>query len=319
MLERGVMHEIAHAEEYLYTFFAHRRGTPFEESIPEAVEMTARAGVVVTPTLVTYRSIGRQVQNLERELARLPLDELSPFIRRNVGPRRNRYARRFEAADTTWLASNLDLQMKLVKALHDAGVTLTTGTDANSPTNVPGASLHEELELLVAAGLTPVDALRAGTVNGWRLLTGDPEAGRLVEGAAAELVLLEADPVDDIRNSRRVVGIVARGEWHSADELESRLQHLSGEYRQEQPFVNSLWDNDISGGLKLFAEARAADSTAFVCRRDALITQAFRAMRDGAPETAIETLDLLVEEFGPGPLEERMRQDAQKNMTDARR
>lgn len=93
-----------------------------------------------------------------------------------------------------------------------AGGRVATGSGASAPLLVPGAGLHLELELLVAAGLTPMEALQAATLRGADLLRSDA-LGRLRPNALADLVVLGADPLRDIRNTRRIVRVMQGGRW----------------------------------------------------------------------------------------------------------
>jgi imidazolonepropionase-like amidohydrolase len=118
-------------------------------------------------------------------------------------------------------ARAIDIRRKLILALHGAGAGLLLGSDAPQVFNVPGFSVHHELDFLVAAGLTPFEALQTGTtaVAGFLgINTGSVEVGR-----DADLVLLDANPLDDIGNARRIHGVMLRGSWHSRRELEERL------------------------------------------------------------------------------------------------
>jgi imidazolonepropionase-like amidohydrolase len=98
----------------------------------------------------------------------------------------------------------------VVGQMHRAGMTLLAGTDiaADRPT---GTTLHRELELLVEAGLTPAEALRAATITPASVLGVDGELGSVEEGKLADLVLLDANPLDDISNTRRIDAVIARG------------------------------------------------------------------------------------------------------------
>ena len=100
----------------------------------------------------------------------------------------------------------------LTRRLHDAGVRILAGSDTPVLFTYPGESLLRELELLVEAGLTPLDALRAATLEPAAFL-GLDDAGAIEPGYAADLVLLSADPLADIRATRRVDGVVLRGRW----------------------------------------------------------------------------------------------------------
>jgi imidazolonepropionase-like amidohydrolase len=101
-------------------------------------------------------------------------------------------------------------QGAMVKALRDAGVPLLAGTDAGIDLVAPGA-LAGELELFVQAGLTPLDALRSATADAARFLGVDGELGTIAIGKRADLVLLGANPLDDVRALRGPVGVILRG------------------------------------------------------------------------------------------------------------
>ena len=97
--------------------------------------------------------------------------------------------------------------------LHSAGVRLLAGSDNPNYCLVPGASIHWELERLVEAGLSTMDALAAATVHPAIVLGRESTAGRILPGYEANLLVLSADPVDDIRNTRRIAGVVRSGQW----------------------------------------------------------------------------------------------------------
>lgn len=100
---------------------------------------------------------------------------------------------------------------KVTALMNRAGVTLLTGTDT-SVLHPPGFTLHAELALLVESGLTPAQALRASTVNPARLFPAQ-ESGTIAPGKRADVVLLDANPLDDIRNSQRINAVVLRGRF----------------------------------------------------------------------------------------------------------
>lgn len=100
---------------------------------------------------------------------------------------------------------------QLVRALHDAGVPLLAGTDAPMRNVPPGFGLHEELLELVRSGLTPAAALRAATYEPARYLGATDSLGTIAVGKLADLVLLDADPLADIANARRIAAVLTRG------------------------------------------------------------------------------------------------------------
>ncbi len=129
----------------------------------------------------------------------------------------------FQQADAGVRRAYYDAFLQDVGALHRAGVVLLAGTDVPNPCLVAGASLHAELERLVQAGLTPYQALRAATVDVGRFLGAGDSLGIVAPGAAADLVLLDANPLDDIRNTRRIRLVVRGGVVHDRAALDAIL------------------------------------------------------------------------------------------------
>jgi len=121
----------------------------------------------------------------------------------------------------------IEVRRRLIKALHDAGAGLLLGSDAPQVWNVPGFSTHRELESLVAAGLTPWQALETGTRNVARYFGTLGETGTVERGKRADLVLLDADPLADIRNTTRRAGVMVRGRWLPQAEIEARLAEVA--------------------------------------------------------------------------------------------
>jgi imidazolonepropionase-like amidohydrolase len=106
----------------------------------------------------------------------------------------------------------LERHKKLVGDMHRAGIEFLAGTDAGPNTPVPpGSGLHDELELLVESGFTPMEALQAATRNPARYFGKLQEMGTLEPGKVADLLLLDANPLDDIRNTRKIGMVILRG------------------------------------------------------------------------------------------------------------
>lgn len=116
------------------------------------------------------------------------------------------------------------LRRRLIKALHDGGAGLLLGSDAPQTWNVPGFSIHRELATYVAAGLTPYQALATGTRNVAQHLGTLDRTGTVEAGKRADLVLLEANPLENIANSTRIVGVAIGGRWMPRAELDKRLR-----------------------------------------------------------------------------------------------
>ncbi len=114
-------------------------------------------------------------------------------------------------------------ELELVGAMQRAGVPLLTGTDLSSAWVFPGFSLHDELQLFVEAGLTPMQALQAATRNPAEFLGELASAGTVEKGKAADLVLLDANPLEDVRNSRKIRAVVRNGRYFSREALDEML------------------------------------------------------------------------------------------------
>lgn len=117
---------------------------------------------------------------------------------------------------------------RLTSALHKAGVPLLLGTDAlGAPLAIPGASAHQELQLLVESGLTPYEALRTATVNPAKFLGKEDEFGTITVGKRADLLLVSANPLVDIHTLQNPVGVMVRGQWLPAEKLQDMLGALA--------------------------------------------------------------------------------------------
>jgi imidazolonepropionase-like amidohydrolase len=109
-----------------------------------------------------------------------------------------------------------DKRLAQVATMHRAGVGVLTGTDAPLRNSPPGFGLHEELMLLVRGGMSPFDVLRAATWEPANYLGALDSLGTIAPGKIADLVLLDANPLSDIRNTRRIAAVVANGRYFGA-------------------------------------------------------------------------------------------------------
>ncbi len=115
--------------------------------------------------------------------------------------------------------AHFDRELQLVGDMHRAGVKLLAGTDTPNPWVFPGTSLHEELALLVKAGLTPAESLRTATLRPAEFLGLSNRLGTVSDGKLADLVLLSADPLADITNTRRIEAVMVDGRLYDTENL----------------------------------------------------------------------------------------------------
>ncbi|MDH5760809.1 MAG: amidohydrolase family protein [Gemmatimonadota bacterium] len=124
-------------------------------------------------------------------------------------------------SEADWAANRgiYEAHVMLVELLSEAGVPIMTGTDFSNPFLYPGGSVLEELELLVNAGLTPAAALRAATIVPARFASAIDSLGTIDDGMVADLVILGADPLADIRNVRTAEEVILNGQLLDVDQL----------------------------------------------------------------------------------------------------
>ena len=120
---------------------------------------------------------------------------------------------------------------RMIRALKDSGAGILLGTDSWISYVIHGFSIHDELQLLVEdAAFTRYEALRAGTADAARAVGAEGEWGTIAPGLAADLLLLDANPLDELANLRRRAGVMAGGSWFSEAELRRRLEALAERY-----------------------------------------------------------------------------------------
>jgi cytosine/adenosine deaminase-related metal-dependent hydrolase len=247
---------IAHAEEYIYTFFHNK--VDDESRIPEAAAMTRDAHVPVILTLVAYEHILQQATDLRALLARPETKYLAPWIEESWEPGGNPYEKFFgNEKGRADLARAFAFQKKLVQELHRDGVRVMVGTDAMNPGVVPGFSVHEELRHLVSIGFTPFEALRAATAYPADFLRGSSEFGTVTVGKRADLMLVEGNPLKDVSTAAHPVGVMARGRWLPSRELARMLADVPVRYAKQLQAGRSSFERDP---LKALQEMKTDDA-----------------------------------------------------------
>jgi len=192
--------------------------------IPALAKQTAAARLANCPTLTVLSRFGA-LDHPEVLMARPENKYVSPGTLERWDPKHD-----FRLVKTTpemfqAMRDGDAFRAQLVKALVDAGAPILAGTDTPNPFVVPGFSLHEELGRLVAAGLTPYQALQAATANAADWI-GDKSIGRIAVGGRADLVVLDADPLRDITATTKRTGVMVRGTWLTAKQLDAKLDAL---------------------------------------------------------------------------------------------
>lgn len=236
---RSGMKSIEHLSGYEY--LARKTGGPGEEAswarldesqFASIAQDTAKSGTWNCPTLVLfqYRIAPGESEFLSKLMARPEMRYVSPEIVRSWRPENNFLKNSTPARASSSREKGDVMRKKLVKALHDAGARLLLGTDYGNPFVVPGFSLQQELRNFVAAGLTPFEAIRAGTSGAAEFMNASNEFGTIAPGRRADLILVEGNPLEDVSNVNEAVGVMVRGQWFSRAELTNELEKLARQF-----------------------------------------------------------------------------------------
>src|SRR5579859_2556986 len=172
----------------------------------EIVDSLVEHHISVDPTLVAYETkfVPSAKYRSEENLALAPQALREDW--RDGGPTGDWSDEDFSRMNKAW-----PKMLAIVRRHYEAGVLLTTGSDLPNIYVVPGVSLHQEMELLAEAGIPPTDVLAMATRNGAEALGKADEIGTIETGKVADLVVLERDPLDDIRNTRSIDYVFHRG------------------------------------------------------------------------------------------------------------
>jgi imidazolonepropionase-like amidohydrolase len=178
----------------------------------------SRNGTWVTPTLYSISIVAHSPQQSPDDplLAYVPLALQEEW--RPTGPPSQK-----ELADAAWWQRQYENDRKLTGEMHRAGVRLLAGSDSLDRYVFPGSSLHYELRELVAAGLTPQEALRTATENPAEFFNRK-DTGMIAAGRRADMVLLDADPSQEIANTQKISGVVLAGQFLQRNDLDQLLE-----------------------------------------------------------------------------------------------
>lgn len=189
-------------------------------------------GTWQVPTLIMLRNVAYATpqQNLANDPRAqfVPRALLTTWLKHREKEMRATSAQEFRVREALFARS-----IALAGELNAAGVRLMAGTDTAAPFVFPGSSLHEELALLVKAGLTPMEALQSATRAPAEFLGKLDSQGTMEAGEFADLVLLDANPLDDIHNTQKIRTVIVRGQLLDRGALD-RLLALAREFAAQQ-------------------------------------------------------------------------------------
>lgn len=205
----GIAHVVRAGQksiEHTHGMAEYGRGTPEDRDAGALMRLFREHGTVHVPTLASFQGFELAAQFYETPDREPRMASLPPPV--------FKLWKLFFSVEAVAKAPVHEIaaeKTRFAKLLHAAGVPLMTGTDLGGPFVFAGASLHDELELLVRAGLSPLEAIQAATLTPARFLNrGD--VGVVESGTLADIVVLEANPLEDIRHIRRIAAVIANGQ-----------------------------------------------------------------------------------------------------------
>lgn len=302
---------IAHTEEFFFTYFGGPRSTkdmdrtyrPDVALIPALVQALGENHVAVMPDLCftfTDLVMWDDLQNVwtDPEMQYLHPDTVLDWHAGSIN-------RRDEIENFVFREQiKYGLLQELTRRFQAGGVLQVIGTDASLPGIFPGEAAHRELTELVKAGLDNYDALAIGTRNAGefvrRYIDADARFGQIVPGFRADLVLVEKNPIDDVRNARLVSGVVVAGRWYSREDLDARREALAGRYAemgQVTDAVTAALDGpEMETTVRAIVQARSGDVEIMQLIENALNASGYAAAQNDL-EHAREILALATRVF----------------------
>ncbi|MFI6293971.1 amidohydrolase family protein [Nonomuraea sp. NPDC050790] len=200
----------------------------------------ARRGTWASPTLATLQRFRRTPEDLLTDPVLTARLRYIPASVRGWWEEEVLYYRpRLSPEEVQRWAAYFQAQLRLLGAMAEAGVGVVAGTDAGGAYIFPGFDLHTELGFLVEAGLSPMAALRAASAEAARCAGLGRVSGTVTAGRFADLVILDADPLADIANTRRIHAVVSRGRYLGPDARASLLAAVETAARKDTPAVRS--------------------------------------------------------------------------------
>jgi imidazolonepropionase-like amidohydrolase len=208
-----------------------------ETKIPYIARATREAGTWNCVTLVGKKqTYGMSSQEAKQEHKLAYMKYVPPGLK---------HLWRMKRSEDPNYSRKESIRKRMTKVLHDAGARILLGTDTRNPYRVSGFSLHQELRILVDAGLRPYEAIKAGTRDAAECLGEQDEFGTISAGLRADLILIENNPLEDVGNAARLNGVMARGRWLPQPELQAMLDALAIKHATEEDsrgvMVHGLW------------------------------------------------------------------------------
>jgi len=249
------------------------------------------------PTLTILRSMAYSDDpsfTNDPRLKYIPRDIVSSW-----DPKADPFLKKKTAEDWAVSKKVFSKDLEVVGAMERAGVGILAGTDTLNPYCLPGFSLHDELGLLVQSGLTPLQALQAATLNPARFMGRENELGTVATGRIADLVLLEANPLEDIGNTRKISAVVFGGKFFSRaslDEMLTKIEALASRPSIADVLLKTINEQNVDAAIKQYHDLKTAQPSTYDFGESALDNLAERLEEMKKSKEALRILELNTQE-----------------------
>jgi imidazolonepropionase-like amidohydrolase len=197
-----------------------------DKALQNLVQRTRKAGSWIVPTMLVWETLQGPVTLESRtsyaELKYLPTTQVEQWTKaldtRLKQPQYNAAAAKL----------HIDNRVRILKALHGGGVRLLLGSDAPQQFNVPGYSIHREMKSMADAGISNYEIVKSGTANVGEYFKAQDTFGTIATGQRADLILVDANPLQNLANLARRSGVMVRGRWLPASVIDARLATIAG-------------------------------------------------------------------------------------------
>jgi imidazolonepropionase-like amidohydrolase len=229
--EVGLLHAIDMGQETFdhidgYIEQLDGRAKPVEDKVlQDLVQRTKKAGAWIVPTMFVWETLQGPVTLESRtglaELRYMPAPQVEQWTKGLDSRLKNP---QYNAA----LAKlHIDNRMKILKALQDGGVGILLGSDAPQQFNVPGFSIHREMRRMADAGINAYEIIKSGTANVGQYFKAQDTFGTIAVGQRADLILVDANPLENVSNMEKRSGVMVRGRWLPASEIDAVLAKIA--------------------------------------------------------------------------------------------
>lgn len=228
VISKKQLHTIEHLSGYTNPFDGFKIPA---NSIDEYARLTAKMGIWNCPTIVVWQNLVPESQ-LE-DSNKLPFMKYTSESARKVWESNiktfNKYVKDKKEGFNKMPSEHIEDFFHMTFKLHESGAPLLLGTDSGTLNVVPGFSIHQELRNLVKSGLTPYEAIKTGTYNAALCMDKLDEYGTIEVNKRADLMLLNANPLDNVENLEKRAGVMVNGLWIEQSMLDSMLEDLAKE------------------------------------------------------------------------------------------